>query len=122
MRRGNLDRATTALLAAQRMDPMQILVYEQLIAIAAMQDDAPEVMRWVEEALRVYPRRWDPIWAFAVQAWDIMGQCEAKLDALRRLRLASPGVPDAVHSEVRNGIAKLESPISRISRAGCKDR
>jgi hypothetical protein len=122
MRNGNLDRASTALLAAQRMDPMQLLVYEQLIGLAALRGDAAEVRRWIDEALRVYPRRSDPIWAFAVQAWDFMGQCEAKLDALHQLRLGSPGVPDAIHNEVRNQIAKLESPIPRLSRAGCKDR
>jgi tetratricopeptide (TPR) repeat protein len=122
MRNGNLDRASTALLAAQRMDPMQLLVYEQLIAIAARRGDADEVRRWIDEALRIYPRRSDPIWAFAAQAWELMGQCEAKLDALHQLQLGSPGVPDAIHNEVRDEIAKLESPIPRIARAGCKDR
>jgi hypothetical protein len=119
---GELGRAHNALLAAQRMDPMQLLVYEQLIAIAAIRDNAPEVNRWIGEALRVYPRRWDPIWAFAEQAWRAMGQCEARLDVLHKLRLGSPGIPDELHREVHTRIRKLESPIAKVSKSGCKDR
>jgi hypothetical protein len=104
------------------MDPMQLLVYEQLIAIAAIRDNAPEVNRWIGEALRVYPRRWDPIWAFAEQAWRAMGQCEARLDVLHKLRLGSPGIPDELHREVHTRIRKLESPIAKVSKSGCKDR
>jgi len=60
-RRGNLEKANVALLAAQRMDPMQLFAYGELMFVASLRGDADAVKRWLETALDVYPRRWDPI-------------------------------------------------------------
>jgi len=111
-RRGNLDKANTALHAAQRMDPMQLFAYGELMFVASLQEDADEVKRWIAEALRVYPRRWNPIWSFAEQAWSGMGRCEESLDALRKIRLGSPFVADELRNEVRARILESEcSPV-----------
>jgi len=109
-RRGELEGAASALVAAQRMDPMQLHAYGELIHVAALQDDAPGVRRWTEVALRVYPRRWNQIWAFAEHAWGVMGRCEEKLDALRRIRHGAPFIPDEVYDETRARIRELEAP------------
>ncbi len=119
--RGELEEAASALIAVQRMDPMQLHVYGELMHVAALQGDAAGVRRWIEEALRVYPRRWNQIWAFAEFAWGVMGQCEEKLDALRRLRYGAPFIPDEVHDEARARIRELESPSGTLSDLGCVD-
>jgi hypothetical protein len=41
---------------------------------------------------------------------------------LHKLRLGSPGIPDELHREVHTRIRKLESPIAKVSKSGCKDR
>jgi tetratricopeptide (TPR) repeat protein len=111
-RRGNLEKANTALLAAQRMDPMQLFVYGELMFVASLQEDADEVRHRIEEALRVYPRRWNPIWSFAEQAWGAMGRCEEALEALRKIRLGSPFVADELRDEVQTRIRESEcSPV-----------
>ncbi len=109
---GDLDKANAALLAAQRMDPMQLFAYGELMFVASLQEDAAEVRHWIEEALRVYPRRWNPIWSFAEQAWGAMERCEEKLEALRKIRLGSPFVGDKLRNEVRTRIRESEcSPV-----------
>jgi len=72
------------------MDPMQLFVYGELMFIASLQEDADGVRHWIEAALQVYPRRWNPIWSFAEQAWGAMGRCEERLEALRNIRLRNP--------------------------------
>ena len=121
-RRGDLAEASAALVAAQRMDPMQLYVYGELLRVAALQEDAPALRRWLEEALRVYPRRRDQIWAFAENAWGLMGMCEARLDALRRLRRGSPFAPDGLEEEAEARIHALEAGSDASSELGCKDR
>ena len=70
----------------------------------------------IEEALRVYPRRWDPIWSFAEQAWGAMGRCEETLAALRKIRLASPFVADPLRDEIQTRIRESEcSPVRYTS-------
>ncbi|HEY5656953.1 MAG TPA: hypothetical protein VIY27_04115 [Myxococcota bacterium] len=120
-KRGDLDAAASALVAAQRMDPMQLYVYGELMHVAALRGDAVEVRRWIEEALRVYPRRWNHIWAFAEQAWGVMGRCQEKLDALRRLRHGAPFIPDEIRDEIRARIRELEAPSGARSDLGCVD-
>jgi hypothetical protein len=115
-RRGNLEKANTALLAAQRMDPMQLFVYGELMFVASLRDDADGVRHWIEEALQVYPRRWDPIWSFAERAWGAMGRCEEALEALRKIRLGSPFVADELRNEVQTRIRESEcSPVRYTS-------
>ncbi len=111
-RRGDLDEASSALLAAQQMDPLQIFVYGELMFVASLREDADGVRQWIEEALRVYPRRWNPIWSFAEQAWGAMGRCEESLDALQKIRLGGPFVADELRNQVRTQIRELEcSPV-----------
>ncbi len=117
--RGELASAASALLAAQRMDPMQLYVYGELMQVAALQGDAAGVKRWVDEALRVYPRRWNQIWAFAEYAWGVMGRCRERLDALRKIRHGAPFIPDEVLDEARARIQALESPSGVPSALGC---
>ena len=107
-RRGDLERASTALLAAQRMDPMQLFVYGELMFIASLQEDADGVRHWIEAALQVYPRRWNPIWSFAEQAWGAMGRCEERLEALRNIRLRSPFIADELREDVQAKIRESE--------------
>ena len=109
-RRGNLEKANSALLAAQRMDPMQLFVYGELMFVASLREDADGVRHWIEEALHVYPRRWNPIWSFAEQAWGAMGRCEEALDALRKIRLGSPFVADELRNEFQTRIRESECP------------
>jgi tetratricopeptide (TPR) repeat protein len=110
--RGNLDKANTALLAAQRMDPMQLFVYGELMFVASLQEDAEELRHWTEEALHVYPRRWNPIWSFAELAWDAMGRCEEALEARRKIRLGSPFIADELRNEVQASIRETKcSPV-----------
>jgi hypothetical protein len=111
-RRGGLENAKTALLAAQRMDPMQLFTYGELMFVASLQKDADAVRRWIEAALDVYPRRWNPIWSFAEQAWGAMGRCEDALEALRKIRLGSPFVADELRDEVQTSIRNSKcSPV-----------
>jgi hypothetical protein len=119
--RGELEAAASALVAAQRMDPMLLHVYGELMHVAALQEDAAGVRRWLEEALRVYPRRWNQIWAFAEHAWGVMGRCRDKLDALRELRHGAPFIPDEVHDEARARIQVLESSAGALAELGCVD-
>ena len=111
-RRGDLERANTALLAAQHIDPLQLFVYGEFMFVASLQEDADGVRHWIDEALRVYPRRWNPIWSFAEQAWNAMGRCEDALDALRKIRLGSPFVADELRNEVQTRIRESKcSPV-----------
>ncbi len=105
--RGNLEPANAALLAAQRADPLQLFAYGELMFVASLRGDAQGIQSWIEEALRVYPRRWNPIWSFAEQAWGAMGRCEEALDALRRIRLGSPFLADELRAEIR---ARIRDP------------
>jgi hypothetical protein len=114
--RGNLEMANRALLAAQRMDPMQLFVYGELMFVASLREDADGLRHWIAEALRVYPRRRNPIWSFAEQAWSAMGHCEEALDALRQIRLGGPFVADQLREEVRTQIRDSEcSPMEYTS-------
>jgi hypothetical protein len=116
-RRGNLDKANSALLAAQRADPMQLFVYGELMFVASLQEDADGVSHWIEEALHVYPRRWNPIWSFAEQAWGGMGRCEEALEALRKIRLGSPFIADELRSEIETRIRESEcSPVGYTAK------
>jgi len=116
-RRGNLEKANTALLAAQRADPMQLFVYGELMFVASLQEDADGVRHWIEEALHVYPRRWNPIWSFAEQAWGGMGRCEEALEALRKIRLGSPFIADELRSELQTRIRESEcSPVGYTAK------
>ena len=45
--RGELEAAASALVAAQRMDPMLLHVYGELMHVAALQEDAAGVRRWL---------------------------------------------------------------------------
>jgi len=111
-RNGNLDKANNALLAAQRMDPMQLFVYGELMFVASLQDDADAVRHWTEEVLQVYPRRWNPIWSFAEQAWAAMGRCEEALEALRKIRMGGPFVADELRNQVQARIRESKcSPV-----------
>jgi hypothetical protein len=111
-RRGDLEKANVALLAAQRMDPMQLFVYGELMFVASLREDPDAVKRWLEAALDVYPRRWNPIWSFAEQAWGGMGRCEETLEALRKIRLGSPFIADELRDEIRTRIREFEcSPV-----------
>jgi len=69
-RRGNLEKASVELLAAQRMDPMQLFIYGELMFVASLREDADAVNRWLEAALEVYPRRWNPILCRAGVGWN----------------------------------------------------
>ena len=94
------------------MDPMQLFVYGELMFIASLQEDADGVRHWIEAALQVYPRRWNPIWSFAEQAWGAMGRCEETLGALRRIRLGSPFVADELRDDVQTRIREFDcSPM-----------
>jgi hypothetical protein len=111
-RRGELEKANSALLAAQRLDPMQLFVYGELMFTASLRRDPDAVKRWLEVALDVYPRRWNPIWSFAEQAWGGMERCEETLEALRKIRLESPFVADELRDEIQNRIREFEcSPM-----------
>jgi hypothetical protein len=121
-RRGELAKASAALLDAQRMDPMQLYVYGELLHVAALQEDAVALGHWLGEALRAYPRRRDQIWSFAAHAWGLMGMCEARLDALHRLRRGHPFAPDGLEAEVEARIRALEAGSDAASELGCKDR
>jgi hypothetical protein len=112
-RRGDLERANSALLDAQRMDPLQTFVYGELMFVASLQEDADGVRHWIEVALRIDPRRWNPIWSFAEQAWAAMGRCEDELDALRKMRLGSPFVADELRDEIQTRIREFECPAVR---------
>jgi len=115
-RHGDLEAARTALIAAQRMDPLQLFAYGELMFVASLREDADEVRKWIETALHVYPRRWDPIWWFAEQAWDAMGRCEESIDALRKIRLGSPFIAGELRDEVRAKIREREcSPVGYTS-------
>jgi hypothetical protein len=107
-RRGDLRAAKRALIAAQRLDPLQVFAYGELMFVASLQNDATSLRRWIDIALERYPRRWNPIWSFAEQAWGAMGRCDAQLDALRKLRLGSPFVADELRDEVRAQIRDLD--------------
>jgi hypothetical protein len=120
--RGEFAQAYAALVGAQRMDPMQLYIYWELLRVAALQDDAPGVRRWLEEALRAYPRRRDQIWAFAEHAWGLMGMCQERLAALRRLRGGSPFAPDGLEEEVEARIRAFEPGSDVYSELDCKDR
>lgn len=116
-RRGRLERARAELLDARRLDPLNLYVYRELMLLAAQRGDGREVERWTREALRVYPRRWTQIWAFAETAWAGLGRCEEQLDALRRLRVDEPFVPDALRAEARARIREVEAALA--SGSGC---
>jgi len=111
-RRGDLEKANVALLAAQRMDPMQLFIYGELMFVASLREDPDAVKRWLEAALDTYPRRWNPIWSFAEQAWDGMERCEETLEALRKIRLGSPFIADELRDEIHTRIREFEcSPV-----------
>jgi tetratricopeptide (TPR) repeat protein len=115
-RRGNLEAANTALLAAQRMDPLQLFAYGELMFVASLQEDADGVRHWIEEALHVYPRRWNPIWSFAEQAWGAMGRCEEALGALQKIRLGGPFIANELRNEVQTRIREPDcSPVRYTS-------
>ncbi len=120
-RRGDLERASAELLAAQRLDPMNLFVYGELMLVAALRDDAPELARWIDDALRIYPRRSNQIWAFAEAAWGTMGRCDAQLDALRRIRLDEPFIPDELREEARARIRRVEVALASGSGSACRD-
>jgi hypothetical protein len=120
-RRGDLGRASEELLAARRLDPLNLPVYGELMQVAALQDDAPGVERWIDEALRVYPSRSNQIWAFAESAFGAMGRCEAQLDALRRIRLDAPFAPDALRAEAAARIRRVEAALAAGSAAECRE-
>ncbi len=107
-RRGDLANATVALLAAQRMDPLQLFAYGELMFVAAMQRDADAVEHWLETALDVYPRRWNPIWSFAEQAWSAMGRCEEAREALQAIRLGEPFIADELRDEIQTRIREFD--------------
>ncbi|MBW2493569.1 MAG: hypothetical protein JRE43_02365 [Deltaproteobacteria bacterium] len=109
-RRGDLERAERALLAAQRADPLQIFLYGELMFVASLRGDAAGVERWLEAALDAYPRRWNPIWSFAEQAWSAMGRCEETRTALREIRLGSPFVADELRDEIQTRIREFACP------------
>jgi tetratricopeptide (TPR) repeat protein len=115
--RGNLDEAKTALLAAQRSDPLQLFSYGELMFVASLQKDEDQLRHWIDEALRVYPRRWNPIWSFAEQAWGGMGRCEEALDALHKIRLGSPFVATELRKKVQTRIRETKcSPVEYTAR------
>ncbi len=115
--RGNLDEARTALLAALRSDPLQLFSYGELMFVASLRKDEDQLRHWIDEALRVYPRRWNPIWSFAEQAWGAMGRCEEALEALRRIRLGSPFVATELRDEVQARIRETKcSPVEYTAR------
>jgi hypothetical protein len=118
---GDLEGAETAYLAARRMDPLQYSIYAELMLIEAQRQDAAGVRRWIDEALRVYPRRWNQIWGAAEHAYGSMGACAARLDALRKLRIGGPFDPDDLLAEIHARIDALETP-GEASKLGCKDR
>ena len=89
--------------------------------VAALRGNATGVKRWIDEALRVYPRRWNQVWAFAEHAWGVMGRCRDKRDALRKLRHGAPFIPDQVRDEARARIRELESSAEALSELGCVD-
>jgi tetratricopeptide (TPR) repeat protein len=116
-RRGDLEEASSALLAAQRMDPLQIFVYGELMFVASLREDADGVRHWIEAALRVYPRRWNPIWSFAEQSWGAMGRCEEALEALRQIRLGSPFIADELREGIQQRIRDSEcAPMKYTSK------
>jgi hypothetical protein len=119
-RRGELERASVELLAAQRLDPMNLFVYRELMLLGAARGDAPDLQRWIGEALRIYPRRANQIWAFAESAWGSLGRCDAQLDALRSLRLDGPFVPERQQAQVRERIRGLEAALAAGSGSGCR--
>lgn len=120
-RNGDLEAAAGVLVEAQRIDPMQLHVYGELIHVAALRDDAAGVRRWTEVALREYPRRRNQIWAFAEHAWGVMGRCQEKLAALRKIRHGAPFVPDEIRDETRARIRALEAPAGQRSDLDCVD-
>jgi len=107
-RRGDLEAAKRALVAAQRNDPLQLFAYGELMFVASLQGDADALRHWIDVALVRYPRRWNPIWSFAEQAWGALGDCEAQRDALRKTRLGSPFVADELRDEIRSRIRTLD--------------
>ena len=119
-RRGDLERASAELLAAQRLDPMNLFVYGELMLVAAMREDPAALRRWIDEALRIYPSRSNQIWAFAESAWGAMRRCGAQLDALRRIDLDEPFVPDALRGEARARIRRLEVALASGSDSSCR--
>ena len=104
----NSDRRNVALLTAQRMDPLQLFVYGELMFVASMKNDADAVKHWLETALDVYPRRWNPIWSFAEQAWSAMGRCEETREALQEIRLGGPFIADELRDEIQTRIRELD--------------
>ena len=91
---------------------MQLFIYGELMFVASLREDPDAVKRWLEAALDVYPRRWNPIWSFAEQAWGGMGRCEETLEALQKIRLGSPFVADELRDEIQARIREFEcSPV-----------
>lgn len=111
--RGALEAAKRALLGAQRADPLQIFAYGELMFVAALQRDAASVEHWIDAALRAYPRRANPIWSFAEQAWGALGRCEERRAALQRIRLGSPFLADSARDEVRAALRDLDCSAVR---------
>ena len=62
----------------------------------------------------------DQIWAFAETAWGAMGRCDAQLDALRRIHLDEPFIPDELRDEARARIRRLELAPAPGSDSECR--
>ncbi len=111
--RGELAQAKSALVAAQRADPLQLFAYGELIFVASLQGDAEALNHWIEQALRVYPRRENPIWSFAEQAWSAMERCEQTRAALQQIRLGSPFLADEVREDIHTRLRELACSSAR---------
>ncbi len=108
--RNELRKAKVALVEVVRADPLQIFAYGELMFVASLQADAEGVRHWTAEALRVYPRRWNPIWSFAERAWAGMDRCEASREALRRIRLDGPFIADPLREGIEDRIRLFDCP------------
>ncbi len=110
LRAGKLGAARSALEEAVRLDPLQLFAYGALMKVAALEGNPEDIALWLKRGLRIYPRRANGLWSFAAIAYRRAGDHDARIHALRQIRLVSPFVAE-VNMEKR--IAAIEEELQR---------
>lgn len=105
---GRLELARERLEESVRLDPLQLHGYRELMLLAAIEGDPDELRHWVDQALRVYPRRRNQIWSDAEYSWGLLGERSAQLEALRHLRQGSPFATPVARARLGEKLRRLE--------------